>query len=58
MGIFDWILKLILFFWLGVFGVGLTDLAIRLQSEAIKTYQKGPLSASKFTQIMTEEDKK
>ena len=55
MGIFDWILKLILFFWLGVFGIGLTDLAISLQAEAIKAYQKGPLSASKFTQIMTGE---
>ncbi len=58
MGIFDWILKLILFFWLGVFGIGLTDLAVQLQSEAIRAYQKGPLSASKFTQIMTGESKK
>lgn len=58
MGIFDWILKLILFLWLGVFGIGLTDLAIRLQAEAIKTYQRGPVSASKFTEIMTGEIKK
>ncbi|MDZ4662950.1 MAG: hypothetical protein SGJ18_15160 [Pseudomonadota bacterium] len=58
MGIFDWILRAILFFWLGAFGIGFADLAVQLQSEAIKAYQKGPLSASKFTQMMTGENKK
>jgi hypothetical protein len=58
MGIFDWFLRLILFFWLGAFGIGFADLAIQLQTETIKAYQKGPVSASKFTRIMTGEDKK
>ncbi len=58
MGIFEWVLKLIFFFWLGVFGIGFADLAIQLQSETIKAYKKGPVSASKFTQMMTGEDRK
>ncbi len=58
MSFFDWMLRLILFFWLGAFGIGLVDLATQLQAEAIQTYQKGPVSASKFTQMMTEENKK
>ena len=57
MGIFECVLKLILFFWLGVFGIGFADLAIQLQSETIKAYKKGPVSASKFTQMMTGENK-
>ncbi len=35
------ITRLILYFWLGVFGIGFTDMAIQLQSETIKAYQKG-----------------
>lgn len=55
MGIFEWLMRAILFFWLGAFGVGFADLAIQLQSEAIKAYKKGPVSASKFTRTMTGE---
>ena len=58
MGIFEWLLRAVFFFWLGVFGIGFADMAIQLQSEAIKAYQKGPISASKFTQMMTGENKK
>ena len=58
MNIFEWLMKAILFFWLGVFGIGFADLAIHLQSEAIKAHQKGPISASRFTQMLTEENKK
>jgi len=57
MGIFEWVLRMILFFWLGVFGIGFADMAIQLQSETIKAYQKGPISASKFTRMMTGENK-
>lgn len=57
MSVFEWLLRAILFFWLAVSGVGFADLAIQLQSTAIKAYQKGPISASKFTRIMTGEEK-
>lgn len=51
---FEWLMKVILFFWLGVFGIGFADLAVQLQSEAIKAYQKGPVSAARITRTMTE----
>ena len=57
MSVFEWLLRAILFFWLAVFGVGFADMAIQLQSTTIKAYQKGPISASKFTRIMTGEEK-
>lgn len=57
MGFFEWCLRVILFFWLAVFGIGFADIAIQLQSATIKAYQKGPISASKFTRIMTGEEK-
>lgn len=57
MGFFEWCLRVILFFWLAVFGVGFADMAIQLQSATIRAYQKGPISASKFTRIMTGEEK-
>ena len=52
MRIIDLALKVILFFWLTVFGVGFADFALQLQSEAIKAYQKGPISPSAFTRLM------
>ena len=58
MDIFEWLLKAILFFWLGIFGMGFADLAVQLQSEAIKAHQKGPISATQFTRMMTGENKK
>jgi len=58
MRIIDLALKVILFFWLTAFGVGFADFAIQLQSEAIKAYQKGPISPSIFTRMMTGENKK
>ena len=57
MDIFEWLMKIILWFWLGVFGIGFADLAVQLQTETIKAYQKGPISASRFTRLMTEENK-
>lgn len=54
----DLALKAILFFWLTVFGIGFADLALELQSETIKAYQKGPISPSIFTRMMTGEKKK
>ncbi len=55
MAIIDWLMRFIFFIWLGAFGVGLADFAVRIQSETIKAYQKGPVSASKFTRMMTGE---
>ena len=57
MRLIDLALKAILFFWLTVFGVGFADFALQLQSEAIKAYQKGPISPSVFTRMMTGEKK-
>lgn len=54
MDLFEWLMKIILWFWLGVFGIGFADLAVQLQTEAIKAYQKGPVSTSRFTKLMTE----
>ena len=56
MGFFEWLLKIIFYFWLGVFGIGFADLAIEIQSQAIKAYQRGPMSPSRFTRTMTGKD--
>ncbi len=54
MDIIEWIIKIFFYFWLGVFGIGFVDMAIQLQNETIKTYQRGPTSPVKFTKTMTE----
>ena len=56
MDFFEWLLKIIFYFWLGVFGIGFADLAIEIQSQAIKAYQRGPISPSRFTRTMTGKD--
>ena len=55
MALFEWILKIIFWSWLGVFGIGLADLAMDLQKETVRAYQKGPISASAFTRMLTSE---
>lgn len=55
MTVIDWFVKLIFWFWLTVWGVALTDIAIDLQNTTIKAYQKGPISAGAFTKMLTDE---
>jgi hypothetical protein len=49
----EWSLKIIIYFWLGVFGIGFVDLAMGLQTRAISTYKRGPLNTVRFTRAMT-----
>lgn len=58
MTVIDWFLKIIFWSWLTVFGVCLTDITLSLQKTTIKAYQKGPISAKAFTQMLTAEDSK
>lgn len=55
MAVIDWLVRFIFFIWLGAFGIGFADLAVRIQAETISAYKKGPVSASKFTRMMTGE---
>ncbi len=52
----DWFVKFIFLSWLMVFGVAFTDMALDLQAKTIKAYQKGPISAKTFTQMLTTEE--
>ena len=49
----DTLAKVIFWFFFSVFGIGLADMAMDLQNQAIKAYQKGPISAGQFTRMMT-----
>ena len=51
------LMKIVFYFLISIFGIGFADMAMELQSQTIKAYQKGPVSASKFTRIMTGEEK-
>ncbi len=51
--IFNYSLKIFLFFWLGAFGVGFVDMALKLHDHTAAAYKRGPISASAFTQMMT-----
>ena len=54
--IFDYSLKMFLFFWLGAFGVGFVDMALKLHDQTALAYKRGPISASTFTHMMTDAD--
>ena len=54
--IFDYSLKIFLFFWLGAFGVGFVDMALKLNDQKAAAYKHGPISASTFTSMMTDGD--
>lgn len=54
----DWFVKFIFLSWLMVFGVAFTDMALDLQNKTIKAYQKGPIPAKTFTQMLTAEKTK
>jgi len=58
MGIMNFAIKAVFYFALSIFGIGIVDIAISLQRQTIKAYQKGPISAGQFTRMMTEEPKK
>lgn len=45
MWLIDWTVKIIFYFWLGVAGVGLTDVALQLHDTTAAAYRKGPISA-------------
>ncbi len=50
--LFDYSLKIILYFWIGVFGVAFADLASKLHDQTAVAYKHGPISASTFTRMM------
>ncbi len=49
----DSMMKVIFYFFMSILGISLADFAIRLQDQSIRDYQKGPISAGKFTRMMT-----
>jgi len=49
----DTLAKIIFWMVFSVFGIGIADMAMNLQDQAIKAYQKGPISAGHFTRMMT-----
>ena len=51
--IYDFGLKLILYFFIGSFGVGFADLAMQLHKQTVVAYKRGPISAVTFTRMMT-----
>ena len=54
----DTLAKAIFYFLFSIFGIGMADMAMELQAQTIKAYQKGPISAGTFTRMMTGEPMK
>jgi len=54
--VYDFGLKLILYFLIGSFGVGFVDLALQLHNQTAAAYKRGPISATTFTRMMTGRD--
>lgn len=54
----DYALKIFLFFWIGAFGVGFADMALKLHDQTAMAYKRGPISASTFTRMMFGDDYK
>ena len=51
--IYDFGLKLILYFFIGSFGVGFADLAMQLHNQTVVAYKRGPISTVTLTRMMT-----
>ena len=49
----DTFAKVIFYFLISVFGIGVADTVMELQRQTIKAYQKGPIKAGEFTRMMT-----
>lgn len=56
--LFEYSLKIFLYFWIGAFGIGFADMALKLHDETAMVYRRGPISASTFTRMMTGNDYK
>jgi hypothetical protein len=49
----EWLIRGMFVFWLGVFGIELSDMALSLHDQAVAAYRKGPISAGQFTRLLT-----
>ena len=56
--IYEFGLKLILWFFIGSFGIGLVDMVMQLHDQTAAAYRRGPISAVTFTRMMTGRDHK
>lgn len=51
--ILEWLIRGVFIFWLSVFGIGLSDMALSLLDQTVAAYRKGPISAGQFTRLLT-----
>ena len=52
--VMTWMIRGAFVFWIGAFGIGLADMALKLHDHTVTAYRKGPISAGEFTRMMTD----